>query len=68
MPRAREGAPGASRRQSRLRDREATSASMVGSLLWAPLGDSFGLIFAPFGDLEASSAILAFLSLSFYDF
>ena len=30
---------------------------MVVSPLWAPLGDSFGLIFAPFGDLEASSAI-----------
>ena len=32
-------------------------APMVASLLWAPLGDSFGLIFAPSGDLEASSAI-----------
>ena len=30
---------------------------MVANPLWAPLGDSFGLIFAPFADLEASSAI-----------
>ena len=29
---------------------------MVGNPLWAPLGDSFGLIFAPSGDLGAPSA------------
>ena len=63
IPRAREGAPGASRRQSPKENREATSGPMVGSLLWAPLGDSFGLMFAPFADLEASSAIfIAFKS------
>ena len=57
IPRAREGAPGGSRRQSPKENREPTVGSMVASLLWAPLGDSFGLIFAPFGDLGASSAI-----------
>ena len=30
---------------------------MVGNLLWTPFGDSFGLIFAPSGDLGASSAL-----------
>ena len=30
---------------------------MVVTPLGGPFGDSFGVIFAPFGDLEASSAI-----------
>ena len=41
---------------------------MVVSPLWAPLGDSFGLIFAPFGDLEASSAIFIALKASLLRF
>ena len=34
------------------------SETVVASLLWAPSGDSFGLVFGLSGDLGASSALL----------